>query len=337
MADEQAPPVPTSDSDVAAEVFAKLTANPAPSEEEDKTEEASTEAAPAEDAASTDDPSEEAEQAQEEPKEAEEAASKVTDEHEVEVKGEKVTLKELKRGFLRERDYTQKTQALKAREREVEQGIETERKQYRESLAEVKSFVEMIDPLSAYDKLDWMQLARDDQANGTNNYSLLKAQYDQLKAGREKLSTARQAAQEKERKEYQSRMAAWADEQVHVIGERFPDVKDPVKAKALAKEMDDYAIGIGFTERELLSNPIFRDAKMFQIVRDASLYRKGEAARKTAETKKVITPTKVIAPTGGREPTQGNSREKQALKRKALTASSSRDAADAILRQLHMR
>ena len=112
---------------------------------------------------------------------------------------------------------------------------------------------------------------------------------------------------------------------------------DSEKAKALAKEMDDYAIGIGFTERELLSNPIFRDAKMFQIVRDASLYRKGEAARKTAETKKVITPTKVIAPTGGREPTQGNSREKQALKRKALTASSSRDAADAILRQLHMR
>lgn len=325
---------------VADEVFAKLTAEkPAPSEDEaDATPEAP-EAEQAPDTAEGEvDPSEEEAHSEEaEQPEKPEKPAKIDDDTSVEVQGEKVTLKELKRGFLRERDYTKKTQALAGRERELTQGIEAERKQFRDYMAEVQSFVEMVNPLSAYEKLDWMQLARDDQANGTNNYSLLKAQFDQLKEGQVKVSTATRAAQEKELKDRHAKMGAWAQDQVQQIGDRYPEVKDPAKAKAITKEMDAYASDVGFTEQELTSQWLFRDARMWTIIREAALYRKAEAAKKAVVTKRVDQPAKVIAPKGGREAVPVNVREKQALKRKATAAMSDRERAEHIFRLSQMR
>lgn len=343
MSEVTAPVTAPSDPHAVAEsVFAKLTATPAPSEEKDEADKPEATESEQETAAESEPEAEIAPSSEEEPESEEEAQpeepekpTKLDDDTSVEVQGEKVTLKELKRGFLRERDYTKKTQALAAKERELSQSIETERKQFKDYLTQVETFVEMIDPLSAYEKLDWMQLARDDQANGTNNYSLLKAQFDQLREGRVKTSEAKKLAQEKEQQERQTRMATWADEQRQIIGQRYPDVKDPVKARAIAKEMDEYAAGLGFSEQELLSNPWFRDARLFKALRDGSLYQKSEAAKKAVVTKRVDAPAKVIAPKAAKEANTSGNREKLALKRQARNATNPRDKAEALVKLLH--
>lgn len=343
MPEETAPvTVPSDPHAVAESVFAKLTANPAPSEEKDEADKPEAAEAEATDTAEGEPESEAEPSSDEEPASEEEAQpeepekpAKVDDETSVEVQGEKVTLKELKRGFLRERDYTKKTQALAERERELTRGIEAERKQFKDYLTQVESFVEMSDSLSAFEKLDWTQVARDDAANGTQNYAILRAQYEQLREGRTKLSEAKRLAQEKTEQERRQRLTAWANEQVQIINERFPEVKDPAKAKAITKDLDAYAQEVGFSEQELVSTPLFRDARLWTIFRDGMLYRKGEAAKKAVVTKRVDAPAKVIAPKAAKETNTSNNRERLALKRQARNATSARDKADALVRLLH--
>ena len=322
----------TGDANVAESIIAKLTAERAAPSEGDENKPEAAEQAEAETEATEESASEG------EPEEAEEPAKPQEsdpDDQEFEIDGRKITLKELKRGHLRERDYTRKTQAVSAKERELATAVETERKQTKDYLDQVDAFVQMVDPLKAYEKLDWMQLARDDQANGTNNYTLLKAQYDQLKDGLGKLGEARKAADEKSQRENQSRMAAWTKEQVEIIQERHPEIRDAKKAKAITAEMDAYASTVGFTDAELKGFPLFRDARMWRVFRDASSFQKGEAARKSAEGKKTVNPSPVIKPKGGEAKPGSTSAETRAFKTQIRNARSDREKAEAIIARLH--
>lgn len=317
---------------VAQSILAKLNTPSAPSE--DKAEEAETET--------------EAQEPPEESDTAEGASDEATpetdpdppaesDDDTLEVFGEKITRKEWKARGLRQSDYTKKTQALAAKERELQergQGYETERKQSKDQLDQILSFVQTVDPLKAYEKLDWMQLARDDQANGTNNYTLLRAQYDQLKEGMDRLFAVTRAQRDKEQAEVRDKMQAWGKSQAEQIIEKFPDLRDPKKAKAVTAELDAYAENLGFTKEELTSQWLFRDARMWQVFRDANAYQKQEAARKSAGTKKTNQPPAVIKPKGGEAKVSGTS-EKRAFNRQFKEARSDRERAEAIIARLH--
>lgn len=90
--------------------------------------------------------------------------------------------KELHRGFLREADYTRKTQALsqKSQALEAEHAARLERVAITESLVEERANVLALEQRAKYfDNIDWQALADEDAENGTNRSVKLWAQRDE--------------------------------------------------------------------------------------------------------------------------------------------------------------
>jgi hypothetical protein len=320
---------PTGDANVAESILAVLSADDKAGngkEEEKTADEPEAEAPPADDepadteakaeAADTDAASGEEPDAEAEAESAQES-EEPDPSTEVEVNGERITLEELKRGYMRQQDYTRKTQAL-APER---QALETERKQTKEFLNQVLSFVHMIDPLRQYREIDWDKLSAEDP----NVYTRLRHQYERDAQYLRHLEAAHAAAGEKA-------FADYTRHQRDAIVAAIPELTDASKRDAILKEMSDAMLAVGFTPDDVRRTV---DHRVMLLARDAAYGQKMREAAKTAKDKAVKQPPKTVAPKGEKERTRERSlREKQALTRNWRAARSDREKADAILRML---
>lgn len=265
---------------------------------------------PEQDAASEDDESEA------EPDADSEEESETEPGETVEVNGERITLDELKRGYLRGKDYTQKTQAL-APERKA---IETERQQTKEFLNQVQSFVQMVDPLREFRGVDWDKLSVEDP----DGYTRLQHRYNRTVAEMKNISAANQHAT-------QQAIGTYAKGQQDAMIAAVPDWSDDKKQPAMLKEMGDAMVAVGFSADDVRAT---LDHRILLLARDAAYGQKMRAAEKTVKDKTVKKAPATLAPKGGKGEPGKAPREKQALRRNALHAKSDRDKAEALFRQL---
>lgn len=244
---------------------------------------------------------------------------------EVEVSGEggkvteKPTIKELKLGYMRQKDYQQKTAEV-ARQREelgekTRQAIEGEVSRYQESLQTLQDLV-----LSAVapelTNVNWDHLS----ANDPTEWVRLRNRADQVKQVLDSIQSKRQEADSKVKTEKSQARNEAARKAVEQLEKDIPGWSDDLY-KTLMKAGTDY----GFKPEEVGS---WVDARAIRLLHDAHQFRKLQSGKPLAE-KKVVVPPKVIKP-GAAGPSQTQVRQAEAMSR--LQKSGRVDDAAAVIR-----
>lgn len=200
---------------------------------------------------------------------------------------EEVTEEEAERGYLRQQDYSRKTQAL-AEERKAfnqeQESLRAERAEYRQRLELVNTALKQ----GMAQEPDWAALKREDPVK----YAELREAYQDRKEQLEAVEAEQKRVAEQEANEAKAlRDRHLAAERERLV-EAIPEWLDEDKAKDENLRLADYALASGFTQEDLDN---LTDHRAVVILRKAMLYdsgRKGsdEVLRKTRKKSKTLEP-----------------------------------------------
>ncbi len=212
-----------------------------------------------------------------------EALPVVDDNYEVEIDGEKIPLGELKRGNLRQRDYSKKTEEL-ARERDAlraeAQNIRSEtEKAYKDRIDFINQYAQKFIPQKpVYDPADPIGYLEAQQ-----QYELQMHEWEQIGAHFE--------AENKQRVEQEQRQFEdYKEEQRNLVYSKLPKLKDEKKRTEFLNDVKD----IGFKEYGIKPEEFSQlyDARYYRILHDAIQYRK--AVAKQAGVKEQVSTKPVL-------------------------------------------
>ena len=202
-----------------------------------------------------------------------------------------VTLDELRKGYSRYSDYTRKTQAL-AEERKAFQSeaeaIRMERAQYAELLPALKAQIEA----QTEAEPDWDNLYNEDPIEAARlERHWRKTQQDKT-AKMQAIMAEQQRVAEETAKEQQRALAEFVQSERSRLPEVIPEWKDEGTMQTEAKELREWALNNGFSERDLSA---LVQASHVSILRKAMLYDKGskKVEKVKAQPKRVA---KIVRP-----------------------------------------
>ncbi len=257
--------------------------------------------------AGSEDEVEDASEVEDDAEPSDEAAQSFT----IDVDGTKqeVTLDELRRGYLREADYTRKTQNVAEQRKALEEAVsaaEGRRKAYSENLEVLEV------ALSKFGASD-EDLSKALNEGRTEDYLRLRHQHDQRRAALDAIRQDKQRLADEETKRLTAETKKFVDEQQQLLVTALPSWRDPEVAKREYGEIDEYAKSRGITQQELGS---VIDHRLMLILRDASKYHKLQKARPSV-TKKAEKAPPAASP-GARKTKGQRDSEKAAASRKRL-------------------
>jgi len=216
--------------------------------------------------------------------------------------GSMVTVAELKRGNLREADYTRKTMELSEQRKAVEE--RTARvSQVEQSIAEQRDFL-----LSFYQNIVPPEPTMADFPNDPVGYMYATDEWKARMRDLNQLSDYVKGQKSQQQVETQTQQAQRLEkEQVRLV-ELMPELKDPAKFEALKQDIMTYGVkNYGLTAEELAS---IDDARYIPILKKAIAYDKLVAKR--AETQKQVEAKPRLVPSGRRlDPKALKSRDAQ--------------------------
>ncbi len=226
-----------------------------------------------------------------------------------------VTLDELRKGYSRYSDYTRKTQAL-AEERKAFQSeaeaIRMERAQYAELLPALKAQIEA----QTEAEPDWDNLYNEDPIEAARlERHWRKTQQDKT-AKMQAIMAEQQRVAEETAKEQQRALAEFVQSERARLPEVIPEWKDEGTMQTEAKELREWALNNGFSERDLSA---LVQASHVSILRKAMLYDKGSKKVESvkAQPKRVA---KIVRPgSTGTQVTPRSTEVKKASQRLART------------------
>jgi hypothetical protein len=186
---------------------------------------------------------------------------------ELEVDGEKFVLpKKLEKGFLQEKDYTQKSQTLAEQRRSLEMAQRQQRiaamsTDFQKEVASDVQQMSMID-WALSQKIDWNSMSTDEAFRK-------KLEIDSLKDEKSRLE-----------KQIEGKKSEWGNKQAQEIAKLRAESLDTIKKRipgwtdTSAKELRDYGLSEGMTEEELNS---ILDPRHVSILWKAQQYEKLKA------------------------------------------------------------
>jgi hypothetical protein len=242
---------------------------------------------------------EETEDEEEESPEEEEAEEEVDtpDVYTVKINGEdhEVTEDELIKGYSRQADYTKKTQELSQYRSQLDQAAQfyqTEvaatqeaRQQYINSLAQGVQL--SLSSLQEFENIDWERLKTEDK----EEYLTKRDDFREAQNSVQKLKQTHAQEAEKQQAEQQHQFQNWAQTEHQKLVSILPDWGDPVKQKAIAGELREFAFTKGFAEEELAQ--LF-DHRSILILMQAKAWEDDQRKVKTVKSKKIKNKPKVI-------------------------------------------
>lgn len=239
--------------------------------------------------------------------------------------GEEVTLEELKRGYLRQSDYTKKTQEI-AQARQQAQEAFGALEQHHNVLAEHLSLaLNIVEPqLAELAKTDWDTLASQD----AYEYAEKRAQFDQAQARYQRLQAAAQEVVQEEKQRSAILRAQKLQAEQQKLQMALPDLGDPKRGPQLAKSIKEYALSMGLNEKEA-SN--IHDHRLIVMLNKARLYDELSQGQLTAAKKKISKSPKKVARAGQTSSKAEQSTFKKSQARDRLKKSGSIDDAVAFL------
>ena len=247
-----------------------------------------------------------------EPEQPEETAEETTEEpaqpeirkHKLRVKTEtgddeelEVDDEELKRGYMKSKDYSAKTAAV-AREREsiaakVKEAIEAKHKELEEKL-QVAEQVLVQTMVPEFQNIDWNKLARENPAE----WAAKRQMYDDYASKLARIQSDRRNLMENQQKEMAEKARKQAAEAVDVLRTDIQDWSDDLYGKILKSGVKLY----GFKTEEV--NAI-TDPRAIKVLHDAMKYR--ELTAKPTADKRVPAPVpKVIKPGAAQKTDSGD-------------------------------
>lgn len=243
-------------------------------------------------------------------------------------KESQVTRDELVKGYQREADYTQKTQALSAERKDLETelgSVRAERVKYAEALQNMDQNADA--DLKKYQETDWESLKEEDPEEYRNQ----RDDFRELQNAKKEIAAEKQALIEKSQKEHNDQRMKIAKEQSSKLLEHFPAwKKDKAKAKTGMERISRYATEkIGYTVDQVNSILDHRHLLILDKARRYDAYMKADPSKN-----KLKKAGKFIAPgsTGKGKSATGSKATKisKAQIQKAAETGSVKDAAKAI-------
>lgn len=289
------------------------------SEEDDQEEEEPEEGDDDEEEDTEENPEEDSE---EEPDEAEEEEVLYTT-----PEGEQVTLEELKKGYLRQSDYTKKTQAVAQAKEQLQNSVQ-QVQQERQVLAEnLNLALNVIEPqLAQLAKTDWDKLAAED----AYEYAEKRALFDQAQARYNQIVQSAQQVVQAQQAQTQANFQTHLQREMQALEMALPDMADPTKSRQLRNSLKEYAIStLGLSEQEASS---ITDHRMVVLMNKARLYDQLQESQASVAKKKVSkTPKKVVR--SGKPTTKSEQKESARKQQQARLRKSGRveDAVDLLL------
>jgi hypothetical protein len=265
--------------------------------------------------------------------EAEDSEEEQTDEEsddleEIEIDGETWQVpKALKDGFLRQQDYTQKTQEVSNERKAVQaerEAIMAERQSFQNQVQaqqqnfQVHAQIASVDQqIAQYQNIDWQQLGQADPQKANE----LRWQLSELKDNRNQLvQTAIQSQQQLTQQQEQARQKA-IQENVQQLQQRIPEWNEQMYAELMQYAVSEY----GYPE-ELVANEI--DARTWHMAHKAWKYDQLMASKPNIKNKVSNAPK--IVKTGAKQPKQST---EQTL-RKVVKTSKDRGVKNAAIQKI---
>ncbi len=235
---------------------------------------------------------------------------------------EKLPVKELKLGYMRQKDYQRKTAEV-ARQREavpqeIAKQVGQQREQYVQSLQQLQAaFVDYVAP--ELKSVDWNTLANNDAFE----YVRLRNKADQVSQVLSQLQSKQQEAVAKNEAERKALMTSAAQKSREILESDIPGWNDELY-QTLMKSGES----VGYKPEEVAT---WVDARAIKLLHKAHLYDQLQAKEKAPATaKKVVVAPKVVKPGTNNTPSAKAQQEMSAMKR--LQASGKLDDAAAVIR-----
>ncbi len=243
----------------------------------------------------------------------------------VEVDGEETTVEELRNGYLRQKDYTRKTQELaesrKAMQAELSE-IERERAEYAQLLPAMAQRIQQ----AAEQEPDWDKLYETDPNMAARAERQWRKQQEERQAQLEAVQSEQQRMQQLAAQKQQQMQQEYLAQQRNVLPEIIPEWRDAKVAAKEAHQIRDFLIGEGFTEQDVGG---MTNATLVKLARKAMLYDRGETRAREVKAK----PTKSRAKTlksGSRASQPKRASAAQEAQKRARQTGRVQDAAAAI-------
>lgn len=201
---------------------------------------------------------------------------------ELEIDGEKVALTkdEVKNGYLRQQDYTQKTQALAKERQDQAEFVKSQMESVTQMSRELGQLHQIDATLQQYQNVDWQRLRAEDPLS----YSTHLAEFNDLRARRgdvvQQIGQKQQQLTAKQAELFATQTKEAADHMAKVV---------PGFGESHLKQMKDFGLKHGFTADELGK---IADKRMLEVLYKASAYDKAQAETKQAVKKVAQLPTR---------------------------------------------
>jgi DNA repair exonuclease SbcCD ATPase subunit len=237
-----------------------------------------------------------------------------------------VTLDELKKGYQLQKDYTQKTQSLAEKRKELDTlaaSLEEERQRYLQ--VKGQELNQYQSAMQAFDQIDWNAL----QYSDPMEYMRKVAEKQEVIRQHAEQQAQYQQALYRQQEQSNAQLRAHLEKEAAVLLEVFPEYGDPVKGPEFRNSISAYAESSGYTREEIAS---VADARDLIILNKARLWdemqnlKSGIRDKKSAEQPSIR--IKSSTPQG---PNVRRMKQVEAIKAKARSSGKKEDAANAIL------
>lgn len=248
--------------------------------------------------------------------EADEDASDDEEELLLELNGQQVTLDEVEKGYLRQSDYTKKTQELATQRKEMEAlqaSIAAEREHLRQMLA--------MSQAEQAEAPDWVKEAEDDPIG----YVQKKALWDAQQAERDVKQAETQRLAQIQQQEQTQKLKVYVAEQTDLAKKAIPELRGE-NAVQYQAELTTFMEGLGYSKQELSQLYDARALRAFDALMKAE-----KGANKTDIVKKKVKGKPRVLRPGAPKPKKAAKVQQRQKARSNLRKSGSVDDAVALL------
>jgi len=219
----------------------------------------------------------------------------------------KLSLSELQKGYLRQQDYTKKTQEVAEMRRTAQQEIESQaqqaRQQYQQQLLVMRQAL-ISHAAPELQNVNWNQLAEQDPAE----FVRLSNKQAQLQGNLQRIDAEMQNHAKQLHEQQQAALAQAVQESVKVLQKDIEGWGDEKYKSLLKGGTDEY----GFAAEELAQ---VYDSRVVKMLNDALQWRQLQKAKPQTE-KRLLTVPKVVKPgTANQQQTPADNKEQEAATR----------------------
>jgi len=266
--------------------------------------------------------------------EAEETTDSNEELYKITVNGQEVevTLDELRKGYSRQQDYTQKTEKLSKDRKTVDQLKNDLTRQSEEAKIKRDQYEKQLQVLSeqlkaSENKVDLDKLYEEDPAE----YVKKKAEQDRRKEALELAQKEQEKLQAERQEEYNRTYATYLEQQRELLSQKLPIYADKDKGPEFVKNLTNFAReSLGYSDQEIAQLVDHRAVIML-----ANAYRYDKLKKANLKNKKVTKVSKVVSSSSPKVQDDSDDVKRMKSKKATLKRSGKMQDAVSILKEMY--